>query len=311
MAAGCGEWRTEAPQVDVTGHFPVLSIDSWTLKETESSGGSEHDWFESPERSVWLFKPRTEQTGWSQGEDWAEKIATEVAVRLGVPVARVELAVRGGRAGTVSLRLRPPGWELQHGALLLAGLLPDYVPRSRERTGHGLENIEQVLKDVQPPQEVLGMTAFEAFAGYLVLDALVANQDRHEENWAVLRPLPGEGGVRLAGSYDHGSSLGFNLTDHKRRVELDRHGVAAFAGRARAQRFDRAAEGRLTLVQLAHRALARCSTSARNHWLAALAAIDEAFLADTVALVPAMSDPARSFTSALLLTNRRRLLDEH
>lgn len=60
------------------------------------------------------------------------------------------------------------------------------------------------------------LTAFEAFTGYLVLDALVANQDRHEENWAVLRPLPGGGEVTLAGSYDHGSSLAFNLTDARR-----------------------------------------------------------------------------------------------
>lgn len=155
------------------------------------------------------------------------------------------------------------------------------------------------------------MTAFEVFAGYLVLDALVANQDRHEENWAVLRPLPGAGALTLAGSYDHGSALGFNLTDAKRVLELDRDGVLKFCRRATAQRFDRENDGRLTLVELAHRALAHCSAAARHRWLSSVEALTEAALDGTVDRVPGLSESGRTFTQALLATNRRRLLDEH
>lgn len=32
-----------------------------------------------------------------------------------------------------------------------------------------------------------GFAAFDQFCGYLLLDALVANRDRHEENWAFCR----------------------------------------------------------------------------------------------------------------------------
>ena len=186
--------------------FPILDADAWPLASTESSGGDEKQWVEDEDGSLWLFKPRTEQAGWSQGEDWAEKITSELAVLVGVPAAQVQLAVRGGRRGSLSLSLRPAGWELQHGALLLGELLPGYEPRSKARSGHGLDNIERVLAGVRPPDELPQMSAFEAFSGYLVLDALAANQDRHEENWAVLRPLPGGGEVTLAGSYDHGGA---------------------------------------------------------------------------------------------------------
>lgn len=228
-----------------------------------------------------------------------------------MPAAQVELAVRGGRRGSLSLSLRPERWGLEHGALHIGALLPGFEPRSKARAGHDLDTIERILGDVRPPPSLAHITAFEAFAGYLVLDALVANQDRHEENWAVLRPLPGEGDVTLAGSYDHGSALGFNLTNAKRTLELDRDGVPTFAARARAHRFDQVSDGQLSLVALAHKALAKCSTSAREHWLASVESTDDAALGNTLDRVADLSDPVRRFTHALMTTNRRRLLDEH
>jgi hypothetical protein len=224
-----------------------------------------------------------------QGEAWAEKVAAEVAARLGVPAARVELAQRGGRRGSISLSLRPDGWELQHGSVLLAGLVPGHAPKSRDRRGHTLDNIRRVLAGVAAPQDWVvpaQVTAFDVFAGYLLLDALVANQDRHEENWAVLRPSPGRGPVRLAGSYDHGSSLGFNLTDQRRALVLGRDGVADWAGKGTAQRFERASEGRLTLVELASKALSLCSPAARARGRGRVAEVDAAFWEQVVAEVP-------------------------
>lgn len=295
----------------MSSSFPIVDADAWPLASTESSGGDEKQWVEDEDGSLWLFKPRTEHAGWWQGEDWAEKITSEVAVVLGVPAAVVELAVRGGRHGSLSLSLRPEGWELQHGALLLGELFPGYEPRSKARAGHSLDNIERVLADVRPPAGLHQMSAFEAFTGYLVLDALVANQDRHEENWAVLRPLPGGELVTLAGSYDHGSALGFNLTDAKRLLELDRDGVPTFCQKAIAHRFDRNGDGRLTLVGLAHSALTRCTPTVRSHWLRSVEAVTESALGNTVDRVAGLSDPVRNFTQALLTTNRRRLLNDH
>lgn len=94
------------------------------------------------------------------------------------------------------------------------------MPRAKERLGHNLANIQTVLAPRQAIEMPDSFTAFDQFCGYLVMDALVANRDRHEENWGVLRDP--DGLVTLAPSYDHGNSLGFNLLDNRRLLELGR-----------------------------------------------------------------------------------------
>lgn len=83
-----------------------------------------------------------------------------------------------------------------------------------------------------------------------------------------------------------------------------------YAGKGRAQRFEKATDGRLTLVELAHKALGRASPTASDWWTSALAAVSDEVLQNTVDRVPEMSDPARRFTLQLMTTNRRRLLHD-
>ncbi|MDN5854130.1 MAG: hypothetical protein L0K86_15025 [Actinomycetia bacterium] len=116
-----------------------------------------------------------------------------------------------------------------------------------------------------------GTTAPAMFSGYLLLDAWVANQDRHDQNWAVIHQAAAPGGLRLAASYDHASSLGFNLLDTRRESLLGRDGVEAWAARAVAHRFERAPQQPKqsipTLVEVAHQALDIAGSSARQHWM--------------------------------------------
>lgn len=238
-------------------------------------------------------------------------ISAAVANTLGIPTAMVELATRAGRLGTISLSLRQPDWELQHGAVLLGEVVSDYVVKAKNRAGHTLTNIRLALDGVGVPSNWSGpgeMTGFDVLCGYLVLDALIANQDRHEENWAILRPSLERGGTVLAGSYDHASSLGFNLQD-ARRERLIGDGLPRWAAKAKAQRFDKESDGRLSLVQLAHRALSMGSPCGRDHWRSALRACHAPW-EGIVRRVPDMSDPARTFVAALLEVNHGRLLDE-
>lgn len=292
--------------------FDVVNVDSWELSSGESSGGEEKAWLVDPEGTAWLFKPRTDHGTWAQGEDWAEKITTQLAALLEIPTAEAEFAVRNGRLGSISRSLTADTFELQHGAVLIGAALPGFVTHSRHRSGHTLEIIRTVLDGVGPPAKHPTLTSFDVFAGYLVLDALVANQDRHEENWAVLRPIAATGAVALAlaGSYDHGSSLAFNLQDSKRADHLANGTVERYAGKARAQRFERATDGQLTLVELAHRALGLATTTARELWVASLVRVDDEVLHRTVDCAENLSDSARKFTEELLITNRRRLLHE-
>ncbi len=252
------------------------------------------------------------RNGVQQGEDWSEWLAAEVATSLVVPHATIRLATRDGVPAALSRSLRGSGEELQAGAVLLQGV-PGFVPRSKARTGHNLPNIRAVLKDVTTPQSWDGPAgadaAFGVFCGYLVLDALIANTDRHEENWAVIRGRNAV--VRLCASYDHATSLGFNLSDERRdQLARDPAKLQAWLQRGTARRFE---GGRhISLVSHAVQAIDLAPSWARSRWSRAVADLDLNSLGvviDTTAPT-SMSAQARSFAIQLVEANRRRLLDE-
>jgi hypothetical protein len=297
-----------------TTSFPIRDVSGWRVAGVEQIGDDEKEWLEDLDGVLWLFKPRTERPDRVQGEDWAEKIAAELARRLSLPAAQVELAVRNGRSGSISRNVVPQGYTIQTGAVLIAGRLPDYQPRTRSREGHSLAMACEVLADAVAPQgspDLVLMSAVDVFAGFLVFDALIANQDRHEENWSVLLPVDAEKIATLSPSYDHATSLGFNLTDSTRvRLLGETGGVARWARRGLATRFEADLDGtRPSLVTLARRACAQASAEARKFWLLKVSELDDGEVRPIVQSVPHMSDPARTFATALVMENRRRLLD--
>jgi len=74
--------------------------------------------------------------------------------------------------------------------------------------------------------------AFQTIGGFVILDALILNTDRHHENWAMLRETDNQARLsyRLAPSFDHASSLGRELTDAKLMAwEKEQRHVARYA----------------------------------------------------------------------------------
>jgi hypothetical protein len=294
--------------------FGLVDVSAWRVRDEEPAGGDEKEWLTDPDGRDWLFKPVTEHQSFVQGEDWSEKLSAEMGRLLGVPCAKVELAVRARRRGSISLDLKPANWELQPGAVLLAQTVPNYDSADRRRRGHSLVNIETALEGFGPPPGAQVPTAFEAFdvfVGYLVFDAWIANRDRHDENWAVLLPPPPESSSALAGSYDHASSLGFNLTDTERERRLRERTVHAWAMRGDAYRFEwpgGAKRGIPTLVDFAAAAISTRRPEVRSHWISHLEAVEDQAVADLVARMPEMSQPACNFVVELATINRERLL---
>ncbi len=257
--------------------------------------------------------------GHTQWEDWAEKMASYAARLLTVPCAEIALALRHGRRGSLSRNLRPASYEMQSGLVLLSAMVADYRPGTdnvRGRPGHSLANIQRALAGALPPPNAAlpdSFDAFDVFVGYLVLDAWLANRDRHDENWSVLLPTPPLDPTeprRLAGSYDHAGCLGFNLRDASRTRMLDTPGgVEHWAGRGTAWRFEHdPSEGPASLVALAREGLQMASSRAQNHWIGTLAGITEDDETQVLATIPEMSVPSRSFARELLRINRGRLL---
>lgn len=294
--------------------FQVTDVSGWDVVHQETSGTEEKYWLQERVTDVrWLFKPVTIKDGHVHGEDWAEKVVAELGGLLGIPCARIEIAVFRGQLGCISADLRPTSYQLQHGQGLLEECADlSYVHGTgKNHPDHTLENIRAALDSVLPPPGCdlpFAGTAYDVFAGYILMDAWVANRDRHDNNWAVLRPLLSSGEPpRLCGSYDHASSLGFNVTDQEREKRLAERSVDAWCRKGRASRFGY--ERGTTLVELATRALHLASNGAQCHWCDQLRRVSDDEVRNILERVPRMSDPARKFAESVLSVNRRRVLD--
>lgn len=201
------------------------------------------------------------------------------------------------------------------GSELMSTVVPDYREGENNppgRPGHSPGRIMSALGSHRAPPGYGEIGAAQMFAGYLVLDAWVANQDRHDQNWAVLRSSA-SGELRLASSYDHASSLGFNLVDERRDALLRADALRRWTERGRANRFEHDPRGgRMgipSLVDTARQALGLAACEAA--WMTRLRAVSWPDVEAVVQNVPKLSPVTRTFVVALLDLNRRRLLGEH
>ena len=216
-------------------YYPVIEVQPEWDYSTERRGGKAKFWYQQPgeDNSAWLFKYPRENTG----EHWAEKIVAELAGILGIPCARVELAVYEGNRGAAAVNIVPNDYDLVPGnEILESTILPDGAGELNfHQADHTLENIwlalDRTFESLENSAE-----AKRQFAGYLVLDAVVGNTDRHSENWGMLRRRTLSNRLDfLSPSYDHGSSLGRELSDARREDLLSSNHVGNYVERGRGQ----------------------------------------------------------------------------
>lgn len=289
-------------------------MSSWPLLELEKKGQDRRRWLRDPATGqAWLFKPVVVRAGHRQGEDWAEVLASYIGQGLGVPCAEIRLATSGVVEGCLSKDHKPrAGWQIQPGSVLLTDVEPGYQSRVKGRPGHSLANIQRLLSDLAAPLgfEPLAYNAFDVFVGYLVLDAVSANRDRHDDNWSVLRPPTG-GPDRLCGAYDQAGALGFNLTDDYRSQCIRSGHVENWSRKGTAHRFEHpAGEPPPTLVAFAHRALSMLQPSVARHWLEAVERLDVDQVERQARQSPVMSETAVTFAMSVLRINRERMLSD-
>jgi hypothetical protein len=300
--------------------FDVVRVDSLRAEAIEQLGTKSKFWYLDGERRM-LFKAEERGTG----EDWAEKIAAELCGLLGLPHVHYELAhdERADQPGVICESCAPRPLALIPGNQMMLMRDPGYPADGGNRyqvLEHTVEAVAGVMREIAPPAAPwmegvpAGVTsALEIFAGYVMLDAWIANQDRHHENWGALRD--GDT-LSLAPTFDHGASMARNLSDEERYERMTTRDVnrqiGRFARRARSAFYATAAERRpLTTVQ-AWRAFARLGPDAASRWLERLAHIDGSTIEGLLVRVPPsrMSNVCRDFTRTLLLENQRRLLTE-
>lgn len=296
--------------------FPVIAVPTDAASDTEAMGTKPKFWFYHPELGRCLYKQSRPNTG----EDWAEKIASELCGLLGLPCAAIELATWNSGFGTVSPSFVPPTGTLIPGNDILAPLVPDY-PRFQafNVSQHTLDivlnaissSVVELPLNWTPPNGIA--TATETFVGYLMLDTWIGNTDRHHENWGFVevratKTLQVTG--HLAPTYDHASSLGRELLDSKRLERLNNNAVAAYAVKCRSAFYAVVGDKKALSPLDAFQAAARRYPQAARVWQERLKSVSAA---DTLAIFDRISgerisEAAKAFARQILEINRHRLL---
>lgn len=200
----------------------MIDISLWTRDiKSQASGTRSKFWFLEPglkseNATKYLFKIPTEDTG----GHWAEFVASNVGAKLGFYTADVNLAIHKGILGTISKNFRPKIEDFYEGGDLFLAKFEDFDRRSL--ANYELPYIFELLAAYDIEKDFVNIPIF---------DALIANNDRHCDNWGV---LSGPDGIRLAPIYDNGSSLGFNeVTEKKRKMLTDDRMLAGFCNRGK------------------------------------------------------------------------------
>lgn len=305
----------------MTERDQVVDVSSWGAAEEETLGTKTKGWLSSPEGSRWLFKEPRPATG----DDWSEKAACGLAELLQLPHARVELASRGGRPGSISLDFTResgiPKWRLTLGNELLWGQDPTY-PRDRFRgvQRYTVDRVLDLLMEHGARHQIMPdgapLSAPEVFTGYLLLDAWIGNQDRHHENFGMLFALDATAQLapELAPSYDHAASLGQTLRDEERQARLETkdqgYSLDVWVLKACGALYGEEGDRRPLQTHEAFGRAARRSPQGASHWLAKLRLLDSSSWEAVLERLPENrpSAIARRFASRMLDLNRSHLV---
>jgi hypothetical protein len=299
--------------------YQVVELPDDASDLPEQIGTKRKFWFRDPEGRWWLFKEGRPNTG----ENWAEKICSELCRLIGIPHAKYEFGVWRGRKGVITPRFVAEDARLVLGNELLAKLVEDYPHTERYKARqHTLTLVLSIMRrpeiglplDCQLPE--LFTQAAQVFIGYLMLDALVANQDRHHENWGLILSPPSRPGLRvtLAPTFDHASSLGRNETDHVRLRRLatsDRgDSVEKFCDRAASAFYPSMKANKPLSTLAAFTEAAKSDPAAAAYWLDRLRQTTIADYEGLFQKIPPdlITVPASQFALRMLEINRERLL---
>jgi hypothetical protein len=303
--------------------FRSHRVDRQSAEAVEPLGTKRKFWFSENERRM-LFKAEERGTG----EDWAEVVASHLCELLGLPHVHYELAdeydgVSYIQPGVLCETCAPAPIALILGNQLLQERDPAYPAdqgRKYKVREHTVSAVAEVIRNLAlPAPQWMGKapagigSALDVFVGYVLLDAWIANQDRHHENWAALREADE---LRLAPTFDHGASMARNISDEERKERLTTNDqnrtVAHFARRARSAFFAEKTDPKPLGTLEAFAAFARLAPAAARCWLTHLAAVSRDAIAELLAEVPPprMSNIGRDFTLELLMENQDRVLKE-
>ena len=173
--------------------FTIYPVPS-TPEALEQVGTKYKFWYVDENGLDTLFKAGRSGTG----ENWAELICVEVCEQLGLPHAKYYLATYEEMDGVISPKFTPPNSRLVLGNETLERIHDAYDATQRFRqSNHTVRIVIALLsnRSFSFPEgfelDARLTCVADLFLGYLLLDAIVGNTDRHHENWGFINHQDG------------------------------------------------------------------------------------------------------------------------
>lgn len=297
--------------------YPIVNLVEVEPIQLEQVGTKTKFWYRDEQGKKVLFKEGRPDTG----ENWAEKVCCELCRLLCLPHAEYDLAVwKGTRKGVITPSFVPDesGARLVLGNELLSKIVDNYEKNKRYRASQHAIRIVMAAASLPfvklpigwpSPPEIKNVAGL--FTGYLLLDALVGNQDRHHENWGIIF-LP-EQDFFLAPTFDHASSLGRNELDSTREEMLTTRdkgrSIESYVERAKSALFSTPSSLKPLTTLGAFEAAAKISPEAARYWVEKLAGIDPRDYLAVLKDIPdqEITEAARKFAFRMLELNSARI----
>jgi hypothetical protein len=176
----------------------------------------------------WILRPETGDRGdfyivkypsekWGDIETYTELLINQFGSACGFDMAHSGVARLDGKLVFVTRSFLARDEHLIHGSFLIEdhwkaqGEL-DGIHRSKEQEFY---SVDFVIKTIEEYCGADGQTVIKKFIEMLVFDALVGSNDRHPQNWGVIRDSKTQGGYRLAPIFDTARALLWNTSDAK------------------------------------------------------------------------------------------------
>lgn len=301
--------------------YPIIDISNQDIDDFEQMGTKSKFWYtDSKTGKEYLFKSIHTEDGQGKpierrGEDWAEKVACELAEALGIPHAHYDLANYKGQRGIRSKKFTHDGDNMFFGNHLIEHVANRInVPLETGQRSQKVDRVAVILARLigNPPKGWVPTknikTTFDVFIGYLLLDTFISNQDRHNENWGMI--TIGDQAF-LAPSFDHAASLGRNESIEKMHERLtskdEGRQVPTYVSRSKSYFYN--GHDRLKTLD-AFLMFGYFRKKATLEWLNRLESLDIETMFSIVDRVPEqlMGLTEKTFCKAILIANKARIL---
>lgn len=294
--------------------YKIFTIPDNAVDFYEQLGTKRKFWFKDNHGEPVMFKEGRPGTG----ENWAEIIVSGIADLINIPHADYDFATWRESNGVITASFVPSDGRLVLGNELFGKLVQGYdIGKFYHQKQYVLRRVFAILDNdfIDMPlawHPVNGIfSAVEVFVGYLMLDALVANQDRHHENWGLIATR--EKQIHLAPIYDNASGLGRNESDETRNEILTtsdgRRHITAYVQRATSAFYQSPNSPKAMSSIEAFKEAQKTYPFAASVWLAQLEGLNLESVAELFSLIPAgyITPTAAKFALEMIRLNRDRL----